>query len=488
MVNRLTTSSLRLFLILFLIFLVGQIVVQAIGASPLVAAIINLITMGAIVGLLIVAYRRSTGSRVFFIGAIVVFAIIQLMIGTRVLNDFLTTIILTGGVLAIVSIGLNLIYGFNGQFSLGQWGFYAIGAYAAADVTYRWTIDKSAIGLTVLLLAVSLAGLSIVFLRNRLSKVRGLDALSAFTIYLIVVIAMVAIAIVVGALIEPAVTGLLNALPPAITLQIVLMLAAILAGLLAAEVSFLIGLPVLTLGSDYFGIATLGFTIIVKVLLDNSDTLLPFPEMKGARGMVGIPKVTTWAWVFFFLLIVVVVVRNLLHSSYGRAIVSVREDEIAAKAMGVDVANYKTMTFVLGSLLAGLAGALYAHINGFLHPNTFNFIRSFDPMIIIVMGGLGSITGTLAAAFILQLVLEGALRIFLPQGAETWRYVVYPLMLLLIMLLRPKGLFGEYEIPFLRQVMPPLSAKLRGRKVDAPGASEPGNATLDPGLPKEATE
>jgi branched-chain amino acid transport system permease protein len=146
------------------------------------------------------------------------------------------------------------------------------------------------------------------------------------------------------------------------------------------------------------------------------------------------------------------------------------------------------MTFVLGSLLAGLAGALYAHINGFLHPNTFNFIRSFDPMIIIVMGGLGSITGTLAAAFILQLVLEGALRIFLPQGAETWRYVVYPLMLLLIMLLRPKGLFGEYEIPFLRQVMPPLSAKLRGRKVDAPGASEPGNATLDPGLPKEATE
>ncbi len=130
-----------------------------------------------------------------------------------------------------------------------------------------------------------------------------------------------------------------------------------------------------------------GFTIIVKVLLDNSDTMLGFEEMKGARGMIGIPKLTTWFWVFLFLFIVVLVMRNLLHSSYGRAIVSVREDEIAAKAMGIDVAEYKILTFVIGSLFAGLAGGLYAHINGFLHPNTFNFIKSFDPMIIIVLGG-----------------------------------------------------------------------------------------------------
>ena len=122
----------------------------------------------------------------------------------------------------------------------------------------------------------------------------------------------------------------------------------------AAEISFLFGLPVLTLGSDYFGIATLGFTIIVKVLLDNSDTMLGFEEMKGARGMIGIPKLTTWFWVFLFLFIVVVITRNLLHSSYGRAIVSVREDEIAAKAMGIDVADYKTLTFVIGSLFAGI--------------------------------------------------------------------------------------------------------------------------------------
>ena len=172
-------------------------------------------------------------------------------------------------------------------------------------------------------------------------------------------------------------------------MQIVFVLSVIIAAIFAAEISFLFGLPVLTLGSDYFGIATLGFTIIVKVLFDNSDTMLGFQEMKGARGMIGIPKLSSWFWVFLFLVIVVVIMRNIMHSSYGRAIVSVREDEIAGKAMGVDVAEFKILSFVIGSLFAGLAGGLYAHINGFLHPNTFNFIKSFDPMIIIVLGGLG---------------------------------------------------------------------------------------------------
>jgi branched-chain amino acid transport system permease protein len=99
---------------------------------------------------------------------------------------------------------------------------------------------------------------------------------------------------------------------------------------------------------------------------------------------------------------------------------------------------------------------LYAHINGFLHPNTFNFIKSFDPMIIIVFGGLGSVTGTVFAAFAWALVLEGFLRLWLPQGFETWRFVVYPVLLLIMMLLRPKGLFGGFEVPFLKQLLPPL--------------------------------
>ena len=399
--------------------------------------------------------NKFSKSTLWFIGVSILFYILlQILVSAGLLNSFWNTIIRLGAVMAIVSIGLNLIYGFNGQFSLGQWGFYAIGAYSAADVTYRWTVNKSADGVVVLALATLLSGAAMLWLHQRLSKVRGLDPLSAFTIYLTSTILLSALAVWAGNFITPSVTSLLNLLPAAVSLQVVFILAVLFSAVLAAEISYLFGLPILSLGSDYFGIATLGFTVIVKIILDNSDTLLGFVEMKGARGMVGIPKVTSLFWVFFFLVLVVILVRNLLRSSYGRAVISVREDEIAAKAMGIDIAEYKIIAFVLGSFLAGLAGGLYAHINGFLHPDTFNFIKSFDPMIIIVFGGLGSISGTVFAAFAWALVLEGALRIFLPQGFETWRFVVYPLLLLTIMLLRPKGIFGDFEIPFLRQVLP----------------------------------
>jgi branched-chain amino acid transport system permease protein len=306
----------------------------------------------------------------------------------------------------------------------------------------------------VLSLVVLLVGVALFLIAKLVSRMRGLDPLSAFALYIIGVLIAAYIGVQLGILLIIPVTQALSALPPNLAMQIVYLLAVLLGGFLAAEVSYLFGLPVLTLGSDYFGIATLGFTIIVKVLLDNSDTLLGFEEMKGARGMVGIPKTTSWLWVAIFLILVIILLRNLLHSSHGRAIISVREDEIAAKAMGIDVAQQKTFAFVLGSFLAGLAGGLYAHINGFLHPNTFNFIKSFDPMIIVVFGGLGSVSGTIMAAFTWALVLEGFLRILLPAGFETWRFVVYPLFLLVMMLLRPQGLFGGFEFPYLRQVLP----------------------------------
>jgi branched-chain amino acid transport system permease protein len=144
------------------------------------------------------------------------------------------------------------------------------------------------------------------------------------------------------------------------------------------------------------------------------------------------------------------------------------------------------LTFVIGSLFAGLAGGLYAHVDGFLHPNTFNFIKSFDPMIIIVLGGLGSITGTLITSFVWILVLEGFLRLWLPDGFETWRYVVYPLILLLVMLLRPKGIFGNYEFPFIRQNLPPLSPTVQDVK-DSFNEKVPDSATLQ-ATPQEAVE
>lgn len=413
--------------------------------------------------------KVSRQNLIFFGGAFLVFIIIQLLISFGLLNDFWNTILRIGAVMAIVSLGLNLIYGFNGQFSLGQWGFYAIGAYTAADITYRWYNDSSTLGLSVMLIGVLTVATAILLLRRAFRRIRGLDALSAFTMYFVVSLILGFLSVYLGKFLEPAFNAVLLALPEAISMQIVYILAIIIAAIFAAEISFLFGLPVLTLGSDYFGIATLGFTIIVKVLLDNSDTMLGFEEMKGARGMIGIPKLTSWFWVFLALFIVVIVMRNILHSSYGRAVISVREDEIAGKAMGVDVAEYKIISFVIGSLFAGLAGGLYAHINGFLHPNTFNFIKSFDPMIIIVLGGLGSMTGTLAASFAWALLLEGVLRLILPQGFELWRFVVYPLLLLLVMLLRPKGIFGDFEMPFLRQQLPPLRKKILNKSgLDAP--------------------
>ena len=403
--------------------------------------------------------RFKSTTLLFILGSVLVFAVIQFLISTGILNAFWSTILRLAGVMAIVSLGLNLIYGFNGQFSLGQFGFYAIGAYTAADITYRWTQLHNALGLTVILFAGLLVGAAIMAVGVLVGKMRGLDTLSAFAIYLGGVLVAVLIAIKIGTLASAPVTALLATLPENIALTVVYLIAVLLGGVIAAEISFLFGLPIFTLGSDYFGIATLGFTIIIKVLLDNSDTMFGFEEMKGARGMIGIPKITTWFWVFFFLFFTVVVIRNLLNSSYGRAIVSIREDETAATAMGINVAYYKNITFVIGSLFAGLAGGLYAHINGFLHPNTFSFIKSFDPLIIVVFGGLGSVTGTVAASFGWALVLEGVLRLVLPEGFETWRFVVYPVLLLIMMLLKPAGLFGNFEIPFIRAVIPPLRKK-----------------------------
>jgi branched-chain amino acid transport system permease protein len=408
--------------------------------------------------------RFDRGTLLFFGVALALILIIQVLISLNILGDFWVTLLRIGGVMAIVCIGLNLIYGFNGQFSLGQWGFYAIGAYTAADITYRWSNNQSASGLVIVLLVTLFVGGSFWISSKLVAKARGLDPLSTFFLYLVLVILAVIIAVFLGRMLINPVSSFLVMLPGWLSMQIVFLLAVLLAGIVSAEVSYLFGLPVLSLGSDYFG--------IVKVLLDNSDTMFGFVEMKGARGMIGIPQIGSWLWIAFFLMVVIVITRNLLHSSVGRAIVSVREDELAAKAMGIDVAKQKILAFVLGSLFAGLAGGLYAHINGFLHPNTFNFIKSFDPLIIVVFGGLGSISGTVLAAFGWAFVLEGVLRLVLPQGFETWRFVVYPLLLLIMMLLRPKGLLGGFEFPYLKQILPPLPKSLQKLKTEQPSRVE----------------
>lgn len=378
--------------------------------------------------------------------------------------------------MTMVALGLNLIYGFNGQFSLAQWGFYGIGAYCAADITYRW-VNGDASGLFVAGIGVVLAAMALVGVGRLLRLKRGIPVLSAFTFYLVAIVIVGFIAVFAGkALAASVAPGFgahgAGALASPAAVQVVFFLSVLIAGAFAAEVSFLFGLPVLTLGSDYFGIATLGFAIVVQTLMVNSDTILPFPEMKGGRGMIGIPKLTSWVAAFAFLLMVVVIVRNFIRSSTGRATMSVREDEIAAKAMGIDVAGSKLMAFVLGSFIAGVGGGVYAHYIGFLSPSTFSFIAGFNPLIIVVFGGLGSVTGSIAASFVWIFFLEGVLRVLLAQmgtEAPTWRFVLYPITLLLLMLIRPQGLLGSVEWGFLRPDR--IVRRLTGNGASTPGSS-----------------
>ena len=209
----------------------------------------------------------------------------------------------------------------------------------------------------------------------------------------------------------------------------------------------LIGLPILRLKSDYLGIATLGFGIIVKVLFDNSDTVIPM--MGGSRGMSAIPKLTTFVWVFPLAVVAVVVLHNIVFSGIGRALISVREDELAAEAVGIDSTRYKTLGFVVGCMFAGVAGGLYAHLFVFLHPSNFDFLKSIDVLLVVVLGGLGSISGTIVAAVAWTFLLEG-LRIALPPAVQDWRWVIYPLLLVVFMLVRPGGIFAGTEFGFLR--------------------------------------
>ncbi len=202
----------------------------------------------------------------------------------------------------------------------------------------------------------------------------------------------------------------------------------------AAVAGFIIGVPTLRLKGDYLAIATLGFGEIIRVLLQNID------YVGGPAGISGIAKQTNWAWLFASVILTVIVIQNIINSSYGRAIISVREDEIAAEVMGVNTTNYKVLAFVIGALFAGLAGGLYGHYFYIIKPETFNFLKSFDILVMVVLGGLGSTTGAIIAAIFIT-VLTAALQAF-----PAVRMIIYALILILVMIYRPQGLMGNKEL------------------------------------------
>lgn len=212
-------------------------------------------------------------------------------------------------------------------------------------------------------------------------------------------------------------------------------LLGIIAGaLLAAIVGVLIGIPTLRLKGDYLAIATLGMAEIIRVIFLNLKIT------NGAAGLNGIPRHTNWFWLFFFTVATVILISNFINSSHGRACISIREDEIAAESMGINTTQYKVIAFAIGAFFAGIAGALYASYFYFLRPEIFGFLKSIDILVIVVLGGLGSVTGSVMAAIFLA-VLTTSL-----QSFAAVRMIIYSLLLVIIMLFRPQGIMGTKEI------------------------------------------
>lgn len=206
------------------------------------------------------------------------------------------------------------------------------------------------------------------------------------------------------------------------------------AALAAGAAGFVIGVPTLRLKGDYLAIATLALGEIIRVTLQNID------YVNGPAGISGIPKLTTWAWLFGAMVLTILVVVNLVNSSYGRAIISIREDEIAAELMGINTTKYKVLAFVVGAAFAGVAGALYGHYFYIIKPETFNFMKSFDILVMVVLGGLGSTTGAVIAAIFIT-ILTAVLQPF-PEV----RMILYALILIIVMIYRPQGLMGNKEL------------------------------------------
>jgi branched-chain amino acid transport system permease protein len=295
------------------------------------------------------------------------------------------------GINVILAVSLNMVNGLTGQFSIGHAGFMAVGAYGSIIVTYY-------------------GGYAL------FGDVLRHDTLSGYALYLISIV-----------------TG----------------------GGVAAIAGYLVGLPSLRLRGDYLAIVTLGFGEIIRVLLQATPAVLYPSEMHdvpgwqrpihvgGALGFSHGQSYNSLGWTFAFVAITLLVAYRLRESTHGRAFLSVRENEIAAEAIGVDTTRYKVSAFVLAAFFAGVAGALFAHQLGAgtaSRPEEFNFMRSFEVVIMVVLGGMGSISGATIAAAALTLLTE------LLRSVQDYRMISYALLLIIVMIVRPKGLFGTREL------------------------------------------
>jgi branched-chain amino acid transport system permease protein len=334
----------------------------------------------------------------------VFFALLLYSVISPRLNAYATNLMLVAGINIILAVSLTIVNGFAGQFSIGHAGFMALGGYTAAAVMYYGSMR-----------VYGDAG----FHGGALSWVgRG-----AFR----------------GAIIGGG--------------DLLFIGACLASGIIAAIAGYLVGLPSLRLRGDYLAIVTLGFGEIVRVILQGTNAQVMTAsevastpiwklggDLGGALGFIFLPVYTTVFWVYLWTAIMLIVAVRLKYSSYGRALLSIREDEIAAQAVGINITRYKVRAFVLSAFFAGIAGALYALQAGSMKAGEFGFQRSFEIVIMVVLGGLGSVSGAALAAIILTVLPEWL------RGAQEYRMIIYSLLLIIMMIVRPKGLFGVREV------------------------------------------
>lgn len=203
----------------------------------------------------------------------------------------------------------------------------------------------------------------------------------------------------------------------------------LLGGIVAALAGLAVGVPSLRLKGDYLAIVTLGFGEIIRVIFQTSDTF------GAATGLTGIPKLTTFGWAWALAAVTVYVVACLVNSTYGRGFIAVHDDEIAASAMGINPVRYKVTAFVIGAFFAGIAGGLYAHHKAVISPGGFDFLKSIEIVVMVILGGMGRTVGVILAAIILTILPE------LLRGVAEYRMIIYSLLIIGLMLTRPQGLF-----------------------------------------------
>ncbi len=304
----------------------------------------------------------------------------------ELLDLYLQLILIYVGINIILTVSLNLINGYMGEFSVGHAGFMAVGAYVASLLT-------------------------------------------------------------------------VHVFPPG-AVTILFPLAILAGGVGAALIGFLVAIPSFKTRGDYLAIVTLAFCMIVKSVLENIDAV------GGPRGLLGMEKLTTLPWVFFWTVLSVWVIRNLVYSNFGRGVLSIREDEIASDLMSVNTRQVKIIAFVVSSFFAGIAGGLFAHALQFINPRMFDILKSTDILIMVYLGGIASISGSIVGAVIYTILLE----ILRPLGI--WRMVLMPLMLVLLMIYRPRGIMGLREARLFIPLRDLVTEKLwRQKKKEAPDAS-----------------